>query len=608
MAFSSEKDAGIGGKRAQRRTSTSLFLATVLLASSFSVTSSFLLHQKSMGGPLLVPSQCVSASTKKNYKKKRKKKTVVGLVPLPHNAADFLLVPSQVPNGNKQHQSRQSTSQLSVSLSQDVSEATATSLHAGANNVLKHPLKTNHPKQTTTNPRTRTVNNNCNRANANQRRNPADTNKKTARRSVGRTRFGNLPDIDWGAISMDHLREHPRFVPLPLPDDLPKMTSLEDARNIRQDSWQWDTLHDGRCTTSQAVAALGFLEDKAGNELGIPSTWHRRGVGAYERLQQPALRTLQEMNDVLIPPNNSNKNTNNNLGKDRNKLWKLPEEEHMIHEEMQTQQQPAKQNKRAFAAKYLHKLSSNERQSRRRRALQYASVGGMGIRMMWGNSQESTSILTALNYFLQQDPNVVMKEVGMCGAGLSLNQTDGASPSSLLIGATPDAVIEHPDGRIEAVEVKNHCPFVVSNTYRRTGTANNQNKKYTVRELPFKKPYIFPLYVPQLMLEMLCLGPKCRSAVMVRQTATSGAMILRIQRDDAWIEEMLYWLQRFQQDFVERQEQPKEDFFYSDPEDGPRYRAFLERTKEIANSVDLVSKVPHRMIQRSHSAESMFLD
>ena len=73
---------------------------------------------------------------------------------------------------------------------------------------------------------------------------------------------------------------------------------------------------------------------------------------------------------------------------------------------------------------------------------------------MWGTAQEATSVLTALNYFTQQNPEVVLKEIGMCGAGLALNQTDGSSPSSLLIGATPDAVIEHPDGTIEALEVK----------------------------------------------------------------------------------------------------------------------------------------------------------
>lgn len=390
---------------------------------------------------------------------------------------------------------------------------------------------------------------------------------------------------------MDHLRQHPSYVPLPLPEDLPKLSELEDVKNIRQDSWQWDALHDGRCTTSQAVAALGFLEYKAGRLLEIPSTWQRRGTGAYTRLSQRALRTLDEMNDELLENNpleaESEEAGTAKIKKDTAKLWKKNDG-----------------NSSAFAAHYLYRMSNEEKQARKKRSKQY-SGDGMGIRMIWGDAQEPTSVLTALNYFTQENPDAIVKEVGMCGAGLELNQTDGSSPSNLLIGATPDGVIEYSDGRLEALEVKNHCPFVQA---RRTKRKNVPKKQFTLRELPFKTPYIFPLYVPQLMLEILCLGPKCQSAVMVRQTATTGALILRIQRDDAWIEEMLYWLQRFQQDYVEAGVEPTPDFFFDHSVHGPRYRSFLEKTKDLANKVEVVARVPHRSIQRSGDGSSLFLD
>ena len=75
---------------------------------------------------------------------------------------------------------------------------------------------------------------------------------------------------------------------------------MEDVRNFRQESWQWDVLHQGRMTTSQAVAALGFLEPKAGRILGVPRGLRRGGEGAYYRLRTPAVtRTLEEMNARL---------------------------------------------------------------------------------------------------------------------------------------------------------------------------------------------------------------------------------------------------------------------------------------------------------------------
>jgi hypothetical protein len=245
--------------------------------------------------------------------------------------------------------------------------------------------------------------------------------------------------------------------------------------------------------------------------------------------------------------------------------------------------------------------------------------------MVWGNVQEATSLLTALNYFWQRDKGVSLNEIGMCGAGLEFNQT---SSSSLMLGATPDAVLCHSDGRIEAVEVKNHCPFVPNNNNRhrrrRVGSNNNNNNnnESTIqqtkdratfrlsRQTLSKSDSIMCQYIPQLMMEMLCLGETCESAIMVRQTATNGSLILRIHRDNDWIEEMLYWLGRFHRDFVDAENPPPPNFFLqeSHPADRERYERFLELTKQIEEKVELLEHVPHRSVQRATAEYPVSMD
>lgn len=390
---------------------------------------------------------------------------------------------------------------------------------------------------------------------------------------------------------MDHLRLHPLFIKLPPPETIESLDTLEDVRLFSQDSWQWDALHVGRCTTSKAAAALGLLEPKAGCRLNIPSSWRRGGKAAYYRLRENALFTLEEMNDVLCEgasafrPWHSHK-----YDQEKGPFWVIP-----------TARRDGKLF--PFAAKYLVKITSEERSSRKKQAEQYAADGEF-IRRNWGNAQEATSLLTALNYFWKSDPGVRLEEAGMCGAGLSSNQT-----GSVLVGASPDGILCHSNGTIEALEVKNHCPFVpASYVDERDVSCPN----FAVRQIPFRNPTVPPLYVPQLMMEMLCVGPECRSAVMVRQTATNGAAIMRMYRDDAWIDEMLYWLNRFQEDFVDAAILPPTDFFWDDGADGDRYQRFVEWTSELSTKVELLDIVKHHEIQRvvatSRNITSLFLD
>eukprot|EP00980_Cylindrotheca_fusiformis_P014687 scaffold4001_cov94-Cylindrotheca_fusiformis.AAC.5 len=419
--------------------------------------------------------------------------------------------------------------------------------------------------------------------------------KRTKTTGTRLRQHGNIPDVEWRAVPMDHLRLHPNFVPLPLPETIERLERLEDIRNFRQESWQWDAVHDGRCTTSQAVAALGFLEPEAGRILGIPKSWQSGGIGAYERLRQPALRTLEEMNEVLCQHGSDSKNssyTSDSIA--ASSIW---------------EPFPPGSNC-SFPAKYLVPLDEEAQEGRKQQLKRSLKSPGFdfSIRMKWGNAQEPTSLLTCLNFFAQQSQDVVeLHEVGMCGAGIKIEN------STLLLGATPDALICHPNGTKEVLEVKNHCPFLLSRT--RQNNNNRPQSRFVVQDYGFdqSKLGILPQYVPQLMMEMLCVGPECKSAVMVRQSATSGALIIRVQRDDDWIEEMIYWLKRFLSDYVEPGIPPPQNFFLQSPnkndEDRRRYQKFLEWTKELESKVMKLAHVPHSKIQRAGDIwTELFLD
>lgn len=400
---------------------------------------------------------------------------------------------------------------------------------------------------------------------------------------------------------MEHLRQHPNFIPLPEAHTIRELHELEQVRNFRQQSWQWDTLHHGRCTTSQAVAALGFLEPLAGEFLNVPLSWRRGAMGAFVRLREKPMRTLDDMNRILIQCELSANATTAVSSSGRpsgNPIWSkepLP-------------------NGSLFAAQYQHRISNEQMQERKKYARKLSQNENLSktIRMMWGNTQEATALLTAINFFTKDDPNCYLEEVGMCGAGLDLNTT--TQLSSLLIGATPDGVLRYSDGRIEALEVKNHCPFFGNSHLGKGKNKGGKRKRFTIGCMPLdddKGHGIFAHYVPQLQLEMLCLGPDCRSAIMIRQTATAGALVLRMHRDDEWIDEMLYWLHRFHIDFVEKNTPPSKNFFWNSQnlEDRARYRRFANKTNEIRTSrVEVVRRIHNDDIQRMGEDAALFLD
>ena len=144
-----------------------------------------------------------------------------------------------------------------------------------------------------------------------------------------------------------------------------------------------------------------------------------------------------------------------------------------------------------------------------------------------------------------------------------------------VLGASPDGVIRHADGTVEVLEVKCTSPFVTFNTVKRTPTEeenvdietgkraraesgeqvasekagtceinedNNDSDTTSVAPTmtvmhgfgahkPTNRAPFGVWHVPQLQLEMLCVGAHCRSAVILLYSI-SGAKLYRLERND----------------------------------------------------------------------------
>lgn len=557
----------------------------------------------------------------------------------------YALVPSQVRGVPQYHRSKQTTT-TTRNEENDTTRSTLAASAAGDDVVYSSAITTKKKNTTKKNKK-------------------KNASTKTTNRSTQQCqKTGNIPDVNWRSISMNHLRAHPNFQPLPPPSHITHLPTREHVRYFRQDSWQWDYLHTGRCTTSQASSALGFLEYKCATYLGIPKSLQRGGSGAFHRLRQcntaddqslggwertlcstgqrrsmtttaAAATATATTNEEVDDDDDENSWSWKPGTKETERLWKPMSQLH---------------NKSyPFAAMYLSTLTHTDLYRRKLHlggdgAVAAASAAPIRTRMQWGNVQEATSILTALNYFCKIDNTTIIREVGMCGASFDEHyDIDNDETTQLLqgvkIGASPDAIICHGDGSIEVLEVKNHCPFVWNRSYsnnmnrynkhqrmeiERQREAKNESSRtelqhrFLIRDFELEQK-IPPAYLPQLMMEMLCVGtsitlnddgstttnsttttatvPICKSAIMVRQTATKGAIILRLHRDNDWINEMKYWLGMFQANYVSNNTIPQDNFFWSDDPDS-RYRKFVTRTKEISESVELVAYVDHSQIQR----------
>lgn len=404
---------------------------------------------------------------------------------------------------------------------------------------------------------------------------------------------------------------------------------------------------------------MGVLEPRAAEAMGVPRglAGHRKAVNAFHHLSSPSLfSSLGDAEAGLIERIHGTdgdsedeedlvlsmmQNDLQSLARDRALYWRR----WRATSSSSCSSSPATSGR--WAAEYV--TPRRVREESKSRPSGGSGGGGLGVsraRMMWGNMQEATAVLCSINVMHAIDPDAVMLECGMFpGEALLDSQLSpaavmsdierrnieivaelqrmgcriGASPDGLMVRKAPGSATEH---IVEVVEVKNHSPFMsvrkrgggVGGGAHPTKAASDERDDKTIIRDRAPPAEIPPWYVPQLMLEMFCVGQHCRSALLVRLTATKGATIMRLPRDDSYITLMLERALRFYKSFVLRKREPTVDFgnnpfvpFYDsesdDAEDDFSVAAAVEFTMRVAKTATVVDTLEHRQVQRAGHAK-----
>lgn len=356
---------------------------------------------------------------------------------------------------------------------------------------------------------------------------------------AGDESFGAIANVHWRQISMDAVRKHPRFVSLP-PARLTttKVASMARAATFRQDTWRWDELHAGRLTGRHTAAALGFYSGGlASRALRVPGPL-RNPMRAMEVVDH--LRS----NELLDLPRIFAKRDFDDEGSD-NFWWK-----------------------RVSGAWCLS--SSN-------RTDPLGVTDAHDARLVWGKHQEGLGLAAALELL---GDGAVVAEAGLCCAeapslealaeAWDVKALCAPPPRTrnepLKLGASPDGFVVADDGAVSILEIKSVCPFVARPdgflALRDRGPASSLD----------------PWIVPQLMLGIYCSG--AAGAHLVSVSATRGAAFFRVERDDAYIAEMIVYLDYFYEQCVRGSRSPL-DLDFADVGD---YDTFLDRTRRIARA------------------------
>ena len=390
---------------------------------------------------------------------------------------------------------------------------------------------------------------------------------------------GRNPNIHWRALSTDDFRAHPRVIGLPPVDGI-QLAGPQTFWWVRQDDPLWDELHDGVLTSRHLLAALGMREPRAARASGLPRAVVQPGAIG---------RVWRELHSAPAPGRLE---------------WRPADEVARADETNTVYREAFVQCVRNLGAPPWPpardgRASGYDEKTLRRTAAHFGRGGVASVRCAWGSAQEASAIVAALESALPRD--AVIEEIGMAVLHPDRMPTDelraaawaGQLPT---VGASPDAMLRRtPGGPLEAVEVKNTCPFFELRDDRgaRGGAGGAREEAspprfaafasyipHAVREtLPswmVRGPHeSLPVqYVPQVQVEMLVTG--ATRATYISASAAQGINLITCRRDDAYLADLLFFLRLFWCSPAA----PQDDFYWSGAH-ASRYTRFLKRTEEL---------------------------
>lgn len=101
------------------------------------------------------------------------------------------------------------------------------------------------------------------------------------------------------------------------------------------------------------------------------------------------------------------------------------------------------------------------------------------------------------------------------------------------------------------------------------------------------------------------LGPSCTGAVLVSLSATKGATLFRVKRNDEFIFQMMTWIQKFHKKYILNNSKiiPTENYFLKDQ----GYLEFLDLTMKICAESKIIANIDNSDIQRSPLNGNFFI-
>jgi hypothetical protein len=112
---------------------------------------------------------------------------------------------------------------------------------------------------------------------------------------------------------------------------------------------------------------------------------------------------------------------------------------------------------------------------------------------------------------------------------------------------------------------------------------------------------VSPFHIPQLYMHMICA--EAESVLFASCSATRGANIFRLQRNESLMQTMLKYVDQFASQFGSSDADPPPINFFSNED---AYRSFVRAMAKASSRVELVAYIPNQEVQRA-KPEHLFL-